>query len=288
MQWRSLLFIPVLEQRFVAKAAERGADAVVLDLEASILPDRKAEARAALAKAVDHLSGRVDVTVRINAFGLQAVRDLEAAVIAGVSSLHLALCRSADEVRAIDRIVTDLESERGLPEGRIGLVPMLETPEAVLVARQIAKAARRVRALTLGVEDYATAMGVDATPEVLRPAAVQVIQAAKSVGRDALVVPHSMADYADLDALDEAARYARAIGSTCGYAVHPTQIAVLNQVFGATAEEIERSRKIVAAAEAAERAGDGIVKVDGRMIDAPLVARARKVIARTAGENDRS
>ena len=105
MTWRSLLFVPVLERRFIAKAAQRGADAVVLDLEASILPDRKAEARAALADAVDHLGGSVDVTVRINAFGVEAMRDLEAAVITGVSNLHLALCRSADEVRAIDRIV---------------------------------------------------------------------------------------------------------------------------------------------------------------------------------------
>ncbi len=282
MTWRSLLFVPALEQRFIAKAAERGADAVVLDLEASIVPDRKAEARAALPEAVDHLRGSVDVTVRINAFGLEAVRDLEAVVIPDVSNLHLALCQSADQVRAIDCIVTDLEKERGLPEGGIGLVPMLETPEAVLAALEIAMTTSRVRALTLGVEDYATGMGVDATPEVLRPAAAQLIQAAKAAGRDALVVPHSMADYAALDALEEAARYARALGSTGGYAVHPAQIAVLNNVFSATSEELERSQKIVAAADAAEKVGDGIVKVDGRMIDAPLVTRARRVIEQAA------
>jgi len=285
--WRSLLFVPVLEERFIAKAPERGADAVVLDLEASIPSARKAEARAALPGAVERLAGRVGVTVRINPFGLDAVRDLEAAVVSGVSALHLALCRSAAEVRAVDGIVSDLESERGLARGGISLVAMLESPGAVLEARGIAGAAPRLKALTLGVEDYATEIGRDATPALLEPAAAQVVQAARAEDREALVVPHSMADFRALDALERAARLGRSLGSVGGYAVHPAQVEVLNRVFSVTADEVAQARGIIDAAEAAERDGKGVVTVDGRMIDAPLVARARRVLARSAEGPDR-
>ena len=86
--WRSLLFVPVLEERFVAKATSRGADAVVLDLEASIAMSRKEEARAALGEAVERLSPEIDVTVRINPMWLAAIRDLEACVVPGVSAVR--------------------------------------------------------------------------------------------------------------------------------------------------------------------------------------------------------
>ncbi|WP_305972348.1 MULTISPECIES: CoA ester lyase [unclassified Mameliella] len=278
--WRSLLFVPVLEEKFLAKAASRGADAIVLDLEASVDPARKDEARAALPGAVSRLASQVAVTVRINALWAQAFRDLEASVIEGVSAIHLPLCESAAQVRAVCAMIGELEQERGLPQGQIRLVTLLESAGAVLNAPQIATASPRLVAMTVGVEDYATSMGVAATPDVLKPAVQQVNQAARAASVASLSIATSMSDFRDIDGLRAAATYARAIGSTGGYAVHPAQVAVLNEVFSPTAAELDWARRVVEAAEIAARQGQGITQVDGRMIDLPLVSRARSIIAR--------
>lgn len=284
--WRSCLFVPVLEERFVAKAADRGADAVVLDLEASIPLGRKREARAALEAAIETLRGETDLTVRINTCWIEAFRDLEAAVAPGVSALHLAGCRSAAEVTAIDGAVRELERERDLLPGGMALIAILESPGAVLDAREIASASPRLVALTLGIEDYATEMHADATAALLEPAALQTVQAARATGLAPLVVPFSIAAFRDLAGFEAAAMRARAMGSQGGYAVHPGQVEVLNRVFTPSEDEIAEARCIVAAADAAERSGRGVVEVESRMIDKPLVRRARRLLAPKHGTRD--
>lgn len=276
--WRSLLFVPVLNDAFVDGAPKRGADAVVLDLEASIAADRKREARVALPAAVAKLSTAVDVTVRINPLWLEAVRDVEACALPGVSALHLARCGGPEEVTAVDQILTELEAERGLAPGGVKLIVMIESPRAALKAADIGAASERVIAMTLGVEDYATDMGVDANDALLKAAAFQIIQAAHAARIAPLVVPCSMATFRELDALEEAARHARALGSVGGYAVHPAQIDVLNRVFAPTADELAWARRVLDAADAAQRRGDGVFQLDGRMIDLPLVTRAKRIV----------
>lgn len=282
--WRSLLFVPVLEDRFIAKAAERGASAVVLDLEASVAADRKVEAREKLPNIVKELAPKVEVTVRINSLWLGAIRDLEACVILGVSALHLAQCESAEYVKAIDGLVTELEAERGLVIGSISLVAILESPRAVLNAQAIAAASPRLVGLALGVEDYATAMEGDTVAALLEPAGFHVIQAARAEGLTPLVVPTSMAGYRNLDVLEAAAKRARSQGSTGSYAVHPKQIEVLNRTFAPTESELDWARRVLTRAESATKAREAVFQIDGRMIDLPLITRARNIL-RNAPEN---
>ncbi len=276
--WRSLLFIPALEEKFIAKAARRGADAIVLDLEASVDASRKDEARAALPDVVARLAPDCTVTVRINALWAVAFRDLVACVTPGVSAIHLPLCENAEQVRAVDAMISELETERDLKPGGIGLVAMLESAGAVVRAAEIAQASPRLRGMTVGVEDYATSIGVATTPEVLGPAAQQVTQAARAAGIASFAIAASMADFRDTDGLRRAAARARATGTTGGYAVHPAQVEVLNKVFAPTAEETVWARKVVAAAEQAKKDGLGVFKVDDRMIDLPLIARAEAIL----------
>lgn len=276
--WRSLLFVPTLEDRFVAKAAKRGADAIVLDLEASIAADRKDEARLALATAVAQLAPSVPVTVRINPLWMASVKDLEACVIPGVGAIHLALCESPDHIRAIDGLITDLEAERSLPVGTIKLIGMIESADAMTRVTEIAKASPRLEGLTLGVEDYATSMGVSATADLLRPAVYQLNQAAHAAGIHSFAVPASMANFKDAAALEFEARYARKIGTVGGYAVHPAQVECLNMVFSPTPEELSWAHAVVAAADKAQEQGQGVFKVEGQMIDQPLIARARRLL----------
>ncbi len=281
--WRSLLFIPTLEDRFVAKAANRGADAIILDLEASIAPDRKDEARAALPQLIERLAAQTTVTVRINPLWIAAVRDLEAAVVPGVSAVHMALCESAEQVRAVDGLISDLETQRSLPRGAIKLVPMIESADALNKAADIAKASPRVIGLTLGVEDYATSMGVYAAPELLRPAVFHLNQAARSADVSSFAVPASIADFKDTELLEREASYARKLGTVGGYAVHPAQVAMLNSVFSATADEIDWAEEVVSAAKLALSEGRAVFKVRGQMIDQPLITRAERILSKLNG-----
>jgi len=276
--WRSLLFVPVLEEPFIAKAANSGADAVVLDLEASIADARKADARAALPEAVALLASEIDVTVRINPLWLEAIRDLEACMCEGVSAIHLARCNGPEEVIAVDRLITELERDRGLMGPTPSLIAMLESPGAVENVQAIAQASPRMAGLTLGVEDYATEMGVAANDTLLRTATFQVVQTAKAARLEPILVPASMADFRNLEALEDAAQFARNLGATGGYAVHPAQIEVLNRVFAPTETERDWARRVLAASESAKKDGKGVFLLDGQMIDLPLVTRAQQIL----------
>ena len=281
--WRSLLFIPVLEDRFIAKAAERGADAIILDLEAGVADDRKVEAREVLGSVVARLSPDVTTTVRINAQWDAASLDLDAAVIAGVSALHLALCENPDHVRRVADRVSQLEAERGIAPGTVRLIAMLESPTALIRANEIAAASPRMAGLTLGMEDYATAMGATPNADLLRPACYQITQAARAAGIAPLAVPASMANFRDSEEMENAAGWARRIGAVGGYAVHPVQVEILNRVFASSEEEIAWARRVIEAAAKAKRDGAGVFTVDGRMVDLPIITRARDIIGGQAG-----
>lgn len=278
--WRSILFVPVLQERFLARAAQRGADAVVLDLEASIVEERKAEAREALPDAVRRLDDAgVTVLVRINMPWRAAFLDLEAVVQPGVRALLLAGCESPEYVAALDAVLSEIELDRGLPGGGIGLIPLLESARAVSRAEAIGAAAPRAIAMSFGIEDYVADMQASHGPDLIEPAAFTVIQAARACGLAPLVVPSSIAELDDLEAFEAAARRARDMGSEGGFAIHPRQVACLNRAFSPSPEALAEARRVVEAADRARADGLGAVRLDGRMIDLPIVNRARQLLA---------
>ena len=285
--WRSILFIPVLQERFLAKAAERGADAIVLDLEASIAADRKGEARDALPTAIDRLTAQgQDVLVRINVLWRPALADLDVAARAGVKAILLPCCADAAEIQAVDAVLSELEVEAGLPAGGIGLIPMIETAKGVVGAPAIASAAPRITALTFGIEDYLADMEASGDPELLAMTALSVAEAARAAGKLPMVVPESLANMSDLETFEAAARRGRAMGSVGGFAAHPNQVLVLNRVFSSSPEEIDWAERVVAAADKAEEDGVGAVCLDGRMFDLPIVLRARRLLAQRTALDD--
>ncbi len=267
--WRSLLFVPILEDRLVQGATRRGADAVVLDLEAAVPPDRRDEARAKLASVISRLSGSdTPVAVRVNRAIAGGERDVAAAVGAGADIIVLPKATPAATARAAV-----------LAGHAVPLIPLIEDPRGVIEALAVAEAAPSVAGLGFGVEDYATDMGAPPTAELLLPAAFQVIQAARAAGRAPLVLPDTIADYRDLQRFEAAAGKARALGATGGFAIHPDQVAVMNRTFAPTAAERKAARRIVEAAENARRGGRAVANLDGRMIDEPVEARAQAVLA---------
>jgi len=161
----------------------------------------------------------------------------------------------------------------------LALVPMLEDPGAVLDARIIAAASGSVFALVTGSEDLATAMGAEPTPEVLRLPKLMVHFSAKAAGLRSFGLLRSVADFRDVAAVERAAREARSFGFDGATCIHPSIVPILNAAFSASPEEIERAQQLVAAFEAAQAAGRGAFVFDGKMVDEPVVARARALLA---------
>ncbi|UOM33111.1 CoA ester lyase [Acuticoccus sp. I52.16.1] len=276
--WRSLLYVPVTSERFVAGAGRRGADAVILDLEDSIPPDRKAAARAALPGAVDALAGcGSDIVVRVNAELRHLAADIEAAVRPGVDALCLPKVRSADHVRLIAELVDALERERELPAGRISFIVLIETLDALGAAGAIAAAHARVAALSLGDEDFATDAGIAACEATLAGPKQAVVFAAHRHRRLALGTLDTIADFGDVDGYAALAARSRRFGFDGAPCIHPTQVAPLNAAFTPSADEAAEADAVLAAFAAAAREGRGAVAAGGRMIDAPAVVRARAV-----------
>jgi citrate lyase subunit beta / citryl-CoA lyase len=284
---RSMLYVPASSERFISKAHERGADAIILDLEDSVTPNEKEKARAGLAKAVPAVSrSGATVFVRINAEENTVFADAEAACRAGAFGIFVPKANAS----MVERLEKHLDkAENAMPRReKIALVPMIEDAAAVFDARAIATATSRVFGLITGSEDLATAMGAVPIPEVLRFPKLMVHLAAKASGVYSFGLLRSVADYQDLEAVEKSAREARSLGFDGATCVHPRVVPILNEAFSPSSEEIARATRLVAAYEASVAAGAGACVFEGKMIDVPVVNRAKALLARQAGAKNLS
>jgi citrate lyase subunit beta/citryl-CoA lyase len=279
--WRSLLFVPAHVERFVEKAHTRGADCLLLDLEDSVPPPEKPTARAGIAAAARKLKrGGTDVMVRINApIGL-AVPDVAAAIGPDVDGILITKVRGPDHVLLIEEHVAECERLAGVPEGKTWLFPLIETPEALPHAAAIARASPRVVAISLGPEDFSTALGAEPIEETLRLPEHMIVHAARSAGVMPLGLLGTLADYSDLGAFRELARRSRRVGFEGATCINPAQVGPLNEAFTPDASQVAHARRVIAAALAAAAEGRGAVALDGKMIDPPVVRRAEILVAR--------
>ena len=276
MRLRSLLYVPASSERFIAKAHERGADAIVLDLEDSVADGDKQAARAGLAQSVP-MAGRsgAKTFVRINAEpGLQKA-DAEAACRAGTFGLFIAKARSPEQVGALAEHLAPIERE--LRCEPLVFVALLEDAGAVLDARPIA-ACPRVLGLVAGGEDIATSMGAEPLPEVLRLPKLLVHFAAKAEGKLSFGTLTSVADYQQCDALEAAAREASRHGFDGATCIHPSAVPIMNAAFSPSQEKVAWARAVLDAAAGAAAEGRGAFLVGDRMVDAPIIERARRIL----------
>ena len=279
--WRSMLFVPATADRLVAKAHTRGADALIVDLEDAVAPSQKPRAREVLSDVVDHVGqDGAEVLVRINRPLRLAIPDLEAAVIPGVTALMLPKAENAAHVRLLSEVISELESERSIPDGRTQLITLIETPEGLRNAPEIA-ACPRVVGITLGTEDFADALGMpEPDSEELIPYMKTLQLAAREAGVLALGYPGSIANFTDLELFRSDVRRARAQGFDGGSCIHPAQVPILNEEFAPSSDEIAKAERIVTAYDEALASGTGAIELDGKMIDVPVANRARRLLAR--------
>jgi len=279
--WRSLLYVPANNERFIDKAHLRGADAIILDLEDSVPEAERNKARSMLAASVEKAAQNgADVLVRINRPDDACAQDLEAAVIPGVRALMLPKVPDAHHVHALAGFVDELEKKRAMDPGSILFVPMVESPAALFRAEEITAAHTRNAAAFLGGEDFAAAAGMVPDPETLFLPKVLTMYAARAAGIMPLGMLGTVADFKDLDAVRETVRRSRRFGFEGASCIHPSVVPILNQEMRHSRQEVDQAERIVSEYAEAEKSGLGAITVDGKMIDVPVAERAAALLAR--------
>ena len=277
--WRSLLFVPVTAERFVAKAHTRGADAIILDLEDSILPAHKDAARSALAAAVPRVAqSGADVVVRINRPLTLAIPDIAAAVMPGVAALMLPKVMGPEHVRLLSEVVAEHEAARGMEIGHTRFLALIESPTALPHLFAIA-AEPRMAGMSVGGEDMATELGALPSADSMYVFAMQGLAAARAAGILPMGSMGQLAKIDDLDSYRAGLQRGRALGFTTAACIHPLHVPIINEEYGASAADLDRARRLIAAFEAADA---GAVAFEGSMVDLPVVERARRLVARAA------
>jgi citrate lyase subunit beta/citryl-CoA lyase len=281
---RSRLYLPGGQPKFMINAGLHRPDAVILDLEDSVHPAEKDAARLLVRNAlrcVDFIGA--ERMVRINQLPL-GIEDLKTVVPEGPDLILIPKTERVEQVREVADRIKGIRSLEG--DGyEIWLMPILESALGVERAYEIATADETVVALTIGLEDYTADLGVAKTQEGAETlyARTRLVNAARAAGLQAIDSVYGDVD--DVEGLSDWARRSRALGFEGMGCIHPRQIPVIHEAYAPPAEEIERAMKIVEAYRDAESRGLSVVSLGSKMIDPPVVARARRLVdrAREAG-----
>jgi citrate lyase subunit beta/citryl-CoA lyase len=276
---RSRIYLPGNSPRMIQKGPLLGADAVILDLEDSVSPEEKDAARILVGMAIRHVDFRdTEVMVRINPLDIGGVEDLKVILPAGPDAVLIPKCESPEDVVKVEKIITQSE----LPKP-VAIIVMIESAKGILHAYEIACASSLVEAITFGGEDFTQDIGATRTKEgkeIFWGRSMLVI-AAKAAGVQALDTVFS--DLNDEEGLRRDTQTIKEMGFDGRAAVHPAQIEIIHEVFAPTTTEIQHAANVVHAAEIARKRGKGVAVVKGKMIDAPIIKRAEKIV-RIAGQ----
>jgi len=298
---RSRLYLPGNQPHLAINAGLFGADCLILDLEDSVVPERKFEARILVRRTLESslMLGDCEIIVRINPlsgpFGLD---DLVEILPAKPHVILLPKCESAGDIAGADKVISDLEQEAGIPHGSIFLMPLVETARGVLAAGEIATASSRNVALCFGREDFSRDIGSipypDGTASVggssvagafggVFVAGIESLLARQMIvlaARAAGIAPLDSvyADVENTEGLERSCYEARALGFSGKGVVHPLQISVVRRCFRPTEEERSAAERIITAFEASVAEGHGAISVDGKMVDAPVAEKARRLL----------
>jgi citrate lyase subunit beta/citryl-CoA lyase len=265
----------------LAKAAALAPDVLVPDMEDSVPEGEKAAARRTIAAWLPRLaSHRALLLPRVNAPGTPWFNDDIAAVaIPGVFGVSVGKVRSARDIEAIHHALAFAENRAGIEIGQLRLVPWIETAQAVVNCHSICTASERIVAVAFGGEDYAYDMQIERLDDESNVvyARSAICTAARSAGVLALDTPYFR--FRDAAGLEATSLAAKRLGFRGRFAIHPDQIATINECFSPSPQEIELARRIVAAFAEAERQGRGSTSLDGRVIDVPVVRHSRALLA---------
>lgn len=276
---RSMIFVPGFRKAFLDKARSFEADALILDLEDSVPVAFKEEARKNIAEYLAAAVYPQKVFVRLNSIDSGYLsRDLEFVLDARVFGFMPAMIRDELDIVYLDKLLTQLEHDKGFAPGHFKLCPLIETGSALLKAYEIAKASTRMVGLAFGAEDYLTdldGLHKESGASILT-ARSMIVMAARTLHIAAIDTP--FLDVSNLDAFRREVQFARELGFSGQLVLHPTQIEIANEIFTPSEAEVAEARRIIEAIEASAKDGHGVTLLDGRLVGPPMEKRARKVV----------
>lgn len=273
------MFVPGNNPGMMADAHIYGPDSIMLDLEDSVTMAEKDTARLLVYNALKSIDyGDTEMVVRINPLNTPyGKKDIEAVVKAGVDVIRMPKTETADEVREVEAEIERVEKEIGAL-GRTKIMAAIESALGVVNAYDIATASPRMMGIALGAEDYSANLKTQRTKEgeELRLARETIVVAARAAGIDALDTVYSNLN--DMDTFRKEVEFIKTLGFDGKSIINPRQIEVVNEVFAPSEKAIEKARTILAAIKEAEKKGSGVIAVNGKMVDRPVVIRAQRTI----------
>ncbi len=278
---RSMLFLPGNTPNIIVNGEVLGADAVILDLEDAVSPAEKDSARILVRNAISRMGfGGCEVIVRINSTDTDFwMKDLDYIIPVKPSLIMPPKTGCAEDVRRVDAYIASLEDKLGMEKNSVGLIPLIETALGVENAYQIASASPRVRAIFLGGEDLTADLRCKRTKagNEIAYARSRMVCAARAAGVEVYDTPFT--DVNDDEGIYADAEYAKSLGFTGKSAISPRHVQAINEVFSPSQKDIDYAYEVMQAIRIGKEQGKGAVALRGKMIDAPIVARAEQTIA---------
>jgi len=277
---RTILSVPGNRENMLEKSKHIHADVILLDLEDSVPYEEKSRARAIVKKWLPKIMGNGSkVYVRINPLdGGLAQEDLEAVILPGIDGISQPKPSTGQDIQKIDKIVTRLEKERGLPEGHVRMLPWIETSLGLINAYDIASSSPRINGVIFGANDLVLETGMIRSEdghELLYPR-TKIVIAARAAGVSPIDTPYN--NFKDEPGLIREADFVRKLGFSGKFVIHPSQIDIVNRIFRPTEEEVAYAKQVVTAFEEARTKGFASASLDGKMIDIPIAQRALKIL----------
>lgn len=279
---RSMLFVPGSNAAMLSNSFIYKPDSIMFDLEDAVALKEKDSARLLVAHALQHpLYQEIETVVRVNPLDSEfGLLDLNAVVRAGVDVVRMPKTETAQDVVDMDNAITDIEKACGREVGSTKMLAAIESPLGITQANQIATASKRLIGIALGAEDYVRNLKTERSPEGIELlfARCSILQAARAAGIQAFDTVYSNANNEE-GFLKEAALI-KQLGFDGKSLINPRQIELLHNLFAPTQKDVDQAKRIIEAAKEAEKQGSGVVSLNGKMIDAPIIDRAKLVLER--------
>lgn len=273
------MFVPASNAGMLRDADIYGADSIMFDLEDSISLKEKDTSRFLVYQAVKTIDyGETETVVRINGLDAGGRDDIQALVRAGIDVIRLPKTETAQDILDVEAVIEEVEKQAGREIGTTKMMAAIESAEGVLNAVDIAKASDRLIGIALGAEDYVTNMHTKRSPEgqELFFARSMILHAARNAGIAALDTVYS--DVNNEEGLRYEVETIKQLGFDGKSVINPRQIPIVNSVFAPSEKEIENALNVIHAIEEAEERGSGVIALNGKMIDKPIVERAERVL----------
>ncbi len=274
-----MLFVPGNNPSMVQNAGILGADTIIFDLEDAVAQTEKDSGRFLLKNALSQLKyPQCDITVRINAVDTPFWQDdLRSLVGSGIDGLVIPKVEKAEDINLIEQFIEALS-----PDSQLYFIPLIETAKGVEEVYAILQASDRIEAVFFGAEDYTANTGAKRTKEgnEIYYARSRIVNAAAACMVDAIDTPFTDVD--DLDGLEKDTLFAKQLGFSGKAVISPRHCSLIKRVFFPSIDEIEYAKRVLDVVVEADKAGKGVISLDGKMIDKPIVMRAHRVL-RTAG-----